>query len=251
MLHKIGFFHFGSGHDKPKEVLESALADVQSDERRLPGTLDPTNSLIVLPEAFNIGRAYRAEGAANFNRSILEGLQCLAARFQVGFVAGLIIHDEGGPSPPYSAAYLIDGSGCEVMGYKVGADDMAGKNYTPFRGAPDTKNPILYKGIPVGALICVDGHFPISMSQQLGKRRATVVTPSRVICLPVHMAKDNLYNGTSGTNVALIPDWKSKTLIVANSRADGIDSFITDGSGTILTPTAGGPNHRIVCLPLA
>src|SRR5579863_1032205 len=111
MLHKVGFFHFGSGYGNPKEALESALQEAQDEDKRLPSTLDPSDSLIILPEAFNIGRAYRAEGQPNFDRSILERLRGVAAEFRVAFVAGLIVSEGGGPTPPNSAAYLIDGSG--------------------------------------------------------------------------------------------------------------------------------------------
>ncbi len=137
------------------------------------------------------------------------------------------------------------------MGYKIGLDDTVGRNYTACSGKADLQNPIQYQDVWVGALICVDGHFPNSMAGLLRERRERVINACRVICAPVHMAKGNLGNGKSGSTVALIPGWTDRRLVVANSKADGIDSFITDTSGTILEPTVGGPQNRVIVLPLA
>lgn len=100
MLQKVGFFHFGTGHDNPKVALEGALqVALESDE--LPGGASrPTATLIVLPEAFNIGVPYRGEGKRDFNRSIVGELQDIAGRFHVAFVAGLIVRERCGPKPP-------------------------------------------------------------------------------------------------------------------------------------------------------
>lgn len=137
------------------------------------------------------------------------------------------------------------------MCYKVGADDTVGRNYTGRVGKADFQNPIQYQEMMIGALICVDAHFPISMAEALRDRRERVVNACRVICVPAHMAKDNLGNGKSGSPVALVHGWTDKILVVANSKADGIDSFITDSSGTIVEPTVCGPQNRVVLLPLA
>jgi predicted amidohydrolase len=252
MLQKVGFFHFGMGHDDPKAALERALEEAEEINERPSGVgSGPTDALIVLPEAFNIRVPYRGVGKRNVDRSILNDLQDVAGRFGVVFVTGLIIREEGGPTPPHSAAYLIDGIGSTLMGYKIGPDDTVGCNYTACSGKADLQNPIQYQDLWVGALICVDAHFPNSMSELLCDRRERVINACRVICAPVHMAKGNLGNGKSGSTVALIPGWTDRRLVVANSKADGIDSFITDTSGTILEPTVGGPQNRVIVLPLA
>jgi len=137
------------------------------------------------------------------------------------------------------------------MCYKVGADDTVGRNYTERVGKADFRNPIPYQDVMIGALICVDAHFPKSLEESLHDRQERVVNACRVICVPVHMAKGNLGNGKSGNTVALVPGWTDRMLVVANSKADGIDSFITDSSGTILEPTVGGQQNRVVVLPLA
>jgi len=253
MLQKVGFFHFGTGYDNPKAALERALEDAQEiNARPLGAATGLADSVIVLPEAFNIGVPYRGDGERDFKRSIIGELQDLAGRFHVAFVAGLIIAEPCGPKPPRSAAYLIDGTRCTLMCYKVGDDDTVGRNYTAeCVGKADPQNPIQYQDITIGALICVDAHFPISMAGLLRDRQESVVGACRVICVPVHMAKGNLGNGKSGSTVALIPGSADKTLVFANSNADGIDSFITNGSGTVLEPTVGGAQNRVVVMPLA
>jgi hypothetical protein len=175
----------------------------------------------------------------------------VAGRFHVSFIAGLVLNENAGPKPPHSAAYLIDETKVTLMGYKVGPDDTVGVNYTERVGRADFENPVRYLEVWVGALICVDGHFPQSMSKLLRDRREKVVNLSRVVCLPVHMAKGNLGDGKSGSHVPLTSGWANKTLILANSNPRGIDSFITDSTGIILEPTVGGLQNRIVTLPLA
>ena len=172
----------------------------------------------------------------------------------VGFMAGLNIYERCGPQrpqPPHSAAYLIDGTGSTLMCYKVGPDDTVDRNYTPRRGKADFHNPYRYQGAWVGALICVDGNFSPRMAPFLGDRRDSIVDGSRVVCILAHMAKGNLGNGKSGSSVALTSGWDNKTLVLANSNPDGVDSFITNGAGIILEPTVGGARNKIVTLPLA
>jgi hypothetical protein len=81
--------------------------------------------------------------------------------------------------PPYSFAFLIDGVDSTLLCRKRG-DDHSGagpltadiapsqlysqqakartRNYTPFDGAPGVPNPILYRGVFIGAIICMDSN---------------------------------------------------------------------------------------------
>src|ERR1700680_1743010 len=235
MLQKIGFFHFGSTHSMPKAALERALEEAG----------DAKNSLLVLPEAFNLGVSYRGEGERNFDRTVLTDLQELARRFAVAFVAGIVVRERCGPTPPHSAVYFVEGASKALVCYKIGTDDMAGINYTARSKQADFKNPIHYEGVRVGALVCVDANPTVSLGPFLWPRLRTVVGSSDIVCVPAHMGKSNFGNGRSGTDAALTSPWDNKRLILANSKADGIDSFVTDGRGRILEPTAGGALNKI------
>jgi predicted amidohydrolase len=239
MLKKIGFFHFGSDHSNPKVALECALKEAG----------DTEDALIVLPEAFNIAVHYRSEGKRNFDRTVLSDLMDLSRQFKIAFVAGLVIRERYGPTPPHSAACFVEGTRSTMMCYKIGPDDMDGVNYTACTGQADLKNPIEYEGVRIGALVCVDANPTASLGRVLFPRLRTVVSASDVVCVPSHMATGNFSNGKAGSESSLTSPWTNKRLILANSKPDGIASFITNGSGKILEPTVSGPQNRVVTLP--
>ena len=54
MIEKIGFFHFVDGYEDPIGQLNTAFNEWNVE----PGSEHPANSLVVLPEAFNLGRKY-------------------------------------------------------------------------------------------------------------------------------------------------------------------------------------------------
>lgn len=238
-MRRIGAFHFGTNHAAPLKSLELALQDAS----------DAREAVIVLPEAFNIGVAYRGEGSRNFEPSIVGDLQRLADRFGVAFVAALVVREPGGPVTPHSGVYFIEGSRSALLCFKIGPDDMAGINYTPCTGQADFSNPITYECVSIGALICVDANPTASLAPILMPRLQTVVAASRIICVPAHMATGNFANGKAGHDARLVSPWRDKILILANSKGNGIDSFITDGNGRILEPTVGGPQNRILVHP--
>lgn len=259
MLQKVGFFHFGARHDDPKTALERALEDAQKGKDQPSGVDSDPDALIVLPEAFNIAVPYRGEGERNFERTILVDLRHVAKRFNVLFVAGLVIRERCGPRIPYSAAYLIDGTTCPIlMCYKFVPDGTeAGnkerpENYTVWSTeTPDFKNPILYQGVNIGALICADAAAPkMGPNQSYWDRLLTVVKASDVICVPAHMDKNILGDGKVGSSAALTSVWKNKLLILANSRPNAINSFITDGAGIIREPAICDPENKVITLPL-
>src|SRR3989442_2606033 len=120
MLGRIGFFHFGKHHDRPTEELRLAIDDAG----------DLSDSLIVLPEAFNIRKAYRDQAPCNIERSVRSQLRSIAKQFHVALVVGLIVKELFGSKPPHSAAYLIDEHHSKLMCYKTGREHMEGTNYT-------------------------------------------------------------------------------------------------------------------------
>src|SRR5713101_3194855 len=96
MLNKLGFFHFAQGHDDPFGCLAEALnkKSVEHDKGDIGG------SLIVLPEAFNLGMKYYPHGWPSVSRTTgcakvsldraLENLHDIAGAHRIVFVAGLI-----------------------------------------------------------------------------------------------------------------------------------------------------------------
>lgn len=236
---RAGYFHFGRDHAEPIKALRHELCES-----------DHSNSLVVLPEAFNIGLPYRQEGRPNFATSIFGELQNLAARFRVSFVVGLIVEEHPGPSPPRSAAYLVTGINHKLMGYKLRSDDVADRNYTPCGGQPDSCNPIRWRGLRVGALICADALPAASSTPRFGDRLERVVHDSDWVCVPAHMGTGNFGDGRVGHTATIAPGWADQRLILANSRADGIPSFITDTKGQILAAVCAGAVNKVVTIPI-
>ena len=247
VLQKVGFFHFGADHSTPVQALKCALKDAS----------DVKGALIVLPEAFNISVYYYSNtGDRNFDPSVLDKVADLAKEFGVAFVAGLIIQECCGPQPPCSGAYLIESTQQTLMCYKVIPDDSTKgtsfQNYTPCQGTSDFNNPIDYEGIRIGALICADANPPkiplqcmLEYTNSMYKRVNSVVKACNVMCVPAHMAKNSFTTGEVGDNTDV-----PKTLILANSRTNGLPSFITDPNGIIVKRAVCCSGNEIVALRL-
>jgi hypothetical protein len=153
MLSKIGFFHFGQDHAFPIEELYCALKTKGKDAVR--------DSLIVLPEGFNIRSRYSSPTPPyDYNPSVLTALRCTAQEWGVLFVAGLIVDVDEGIYPPYNAAYLIDGGTHELLCYRNKGDSCSMKRgcgvYTEHEGPFDRNNFIVRDGVFIAALICMD-----------------------------------------------------------------------------------------------
>lgn len=244
---KLGFFRFVSDYNKPVASVKTAMT--------VPG--DISGSLIVLPEAFNIGKYYGEPGGdCDHSPRILDQLQTVAGSFDVTFVAGLIVEEPGGPRPPFSSAYLIDGAGRTLVCRKHGDDrsDISPPtaenvrlrlnapitnrcpNYTPFETLPDVRNPIQYRDLSIAAMICMDcndervsGSVREGFSKQAGPK---------IVCIPVCMNKDFGDEAIAGM-------WPQNHVILANSNPNGCRSFISK-DGTIIERDNRGPENSIV-----
>jgi hypothetical protein len=238
MVSAIGFFHFGTKHDDPMGSLISAMAEAR-------GTLLP-DSLIVLPEAFNIGRLYtQSEPLPDLPAAILKDLKAEAARYRVGFVAGLILDLDDGIKPPFSSAYLIDRTLDEPVCMCHKKEEDGTSNYTPCPKECDIRNPAECRGTSIVSLICLDIQDSSRVSPLLGRS----VPAPQIVCVPAHMSSaffGDSVCGTRGQNRR----WDGKYLALANSRPDGCPSFIRDPTGRTVR-THSGAQNRIKLLPLS
>lgn len=98
-LARVGFFHFGS--EDQSDPIGSLRASLREKS--------PVDSLIVVPEAFNICNGYWMP-TRRFDFSIAKILSDVSKEYGLAFVAGLIEEDER-----YSSAFLIDGDLCRRL----------------------------------------------------------------------------------------------------------------------------------------
>src|SRR5579863_7288023 len=145
---KIGFYN-PQVPEKPLQALTSAC---ESKRRELKDSGDDfRGSLIVLPEAFNIGVPYRdtndKNNAPDRNPVILSQLQGLCNDFDLCLVAGLIISSPTDPphSKSLSSVYLVDGSGAGLLGHKRNNDGQG--PYQTCTNGCDGHNAIHYRNV--------------------------------------------------------------------------------------------------------
>jgi predicted amidohydrolase len=149
-LEKIGFFHFVDEYPNPISALAKAIGKEQENHTNI------SNSLIVLPEAFNCG-SYRSHAELLPAQEILENLRCkLAGPLRITFVVGVLepCRTWLGHDGKRNSAYWVDANGTQLMCHKMGDDGK--KLYDPCARNPDPRNPIACANARVCALICMD-----------------------------------------------------------------------------------------------
>lgn len=229
-LSRLGFFKFVDGYDAPVKALRNALSEV---EGQIAG------ALVVLPEAFNIGRFYRDAGPCNYDPSILCDLQSLAATYRIQFVAGLVIESPDGPNPPFNSAFFIDGQGSTLICRKHKSDGYSAS--TPCIDGFDVNNPLVVDGVSIGALICMDCDDP-SRERVLAAGLAAS-SDCKVVCIPACMNK--VYGAE-----AIARSWPKHFVVLCNSDPHGCRSFISK-DGSIVLDDSGHTGNRIVWWTLA
>jgi hypothetical protein len=192
MLKRVGFFDATQGGGDPFGCLEGALdlAAARFGQGEISG------SLIVLPEAFNLGEPYYPlAGALNARRDpkipldqALKKLHDWAIKYVVVFVAGLL-------HKPFSSAYWVDPDNPPtLMCHKMGEDSSG--TYIGGDGH-DFNNPIARYGACVGALICFDAIECLEETASARRRRENLITEIKkedglykVVCIPAHMSNN-------------------------------------------------------------
>jgi hypothetical protein len=149
-----------------------------------------SGSLLVLPEAFNIGTRYSCHKPIQKDPRILCDLQELCAEYDCCVVAGLIVE---GPNDrgihPYSSAYLIDVAGAELLCRKVNYDSQG--PYTTCIEQCDSHNAKAYRNIALCSLVCMDGYeaaYNRDRHEQLEKKMTNVLNAQyRIVCVPAYI----------------------------------------------------------------
>lgn len=144
-LERVGYFRFVDEFATPICALTKAI---EAERERHPNG-DISNSLIVVPEAFNIGHDYDLPASDLRPREILEKLHELAAPLRITFVVGILDRRR-------NSAYWVDANGPELMCHKMG-DDLKGLYKRCLRN-PDRRNPIACANARIGVLICMDAN---------------------------------------------------------------------------------------------
>jgi len=194
-IEKIGFFHcidFGNFGTPADAVAKLTIA---IEKRILEGkesdpAWDVGNSLIVLPEAFNF-RDYNSHGAAEPPGPFLASLSELAGKHGLLFVTGLL-------DGRRNVAYLVDGSGAQLMCHKIGEDGTG--FYDPYTGQPDPCNPITFHNACVGALICIDAADDDGTQPHIRKRLEGFLerlsasqAKHKIVCVPARFIHPRSY----------------------------------------------------------
>lgn len=235
MFSRAGFLHFVELHHDPLGVLDAELEAAG----------EVKESLIVLPEAFNLGRPYGSEPEkpCAFGRDFLiAALQTRSQKHSVTFIAGIIGPHVGG-GLPYSSAYLIDGSDSRLLCHKH-TQDYSG-HYEPFPGDCDVNNPTESKGVSIAAMICKD--IEEHRCQSLTALIAASPAEQRFICIPAAMRFSGwLYNSDPSAHINFGPpahDFGTR-IILANSLATGPCSFVTDTRFDVATLVPKARKHH-------
>ncbi len=228
-------FHFGKRNEgaDPIDSLKHCLQEVS-----LPGELD--ESLVILPEAFNVRGDYWVPAQRRYDAGILRSLKRLSAEFGVALVAGLI---EGRrPEHSYSAAYLIDGDFLRILSRKI-IDDGSGL-YKPALAGSDVV--LSHRGINVAALICVDGlafnsGCPNVRQSNIIQRMRACEQGTAVLCLPAH----SLEYYTTGVATSWPVD---VTVMISNSSPRQPSVIRVSGDPAVFVECKGAENKVVTAV---
>jgi hypothetical protein len=224
-LQKVGFFHFGK-RDSGADQIESLMEALQEASERQH--LD--DSLIVLPEAFNIRNGYCSRNRQLDNSITTKVLQEKSAQFNATFVVGLI-EDVG-----FSSAYLIDDRTCEPLTRKMSND--AWDDRPNYKCSDNCDRAIVYRGICIAALICMDAAgFESPQHKALLAQMDSFGVDRKVLCVPAHFTN----NGTR----EVATSWPSHICVVIGNSSPSITHPSVIRPQTGLLSCFGGPQDTV------
>jgi predicted amidohydrolase len=222
---KIGFY----SPERPEDPLErfiSALERKTKDDLR--------GSLIVLPEAFNIGVGYsRNEPAIDTSPNILGRLQNVCTDFDVCLVAGLILtfaNDPTHENKRYNSAYLVDTNGFGLLCHKILCDSQG--PYSNCLTGCDGHNAVQYRNVAVASLICMDAykHFEEERHKSLMKRLSLMHSTICLLCIPAYIENGEKDFVAMPSSYRIMANSANRTKF-ANSPGSFIDRIDEQGNG--------------------
>ena len=271
MFTKLGVFHFANGYSEPFESLRSTI---KSKHNSLVG------SLVVLPEAFNIRKAYNNTNTeCNIRETDLWDLQTVAKDFKLSLVAGMVLnYREGNVIKRYNSAYFVDHLGPRLMCHKVCKDSFEESLIQPPNrfytytacdiGSADIQNPYLHSDdgscTAIGALICIDSHTqPERKNPYLSggeseptpemKRRDRVLDALRerhcmrkLVCVPACVVND--FSG--GRPPGSVSELFGQNVVALANSVSSTWSFITNSKGEFLNLGIDGSKNQIETVDL-
>ncbi len=238
-ISKIGVFHFGSG-DKgdPLGSLEQALKEASTCYS------DLSDSLIVIPEAFNIRTEYGSQCLPRDSipeDSIRADLMRMSATHKVALVAGILespndrqmLESVNGPQKGYNSAFLIDRDLCLLLSRKISCDgtglyELCLHNHC-IKLFP-------HRGICVCALICMDAELfqryldlPVADMQWSDSFFATLRQSLRsrgrarkILCVPARFSTNSTF---SPEELITRFDLPEVTIAISNGKSPGASAI--------------------------
>jgi hypothetical protein len=197
------------------------------------GRSDLDGALIVLPEAFNLGRLYSEGGPPTIHRDqMVSDLQTVAKARGIAFVVGLL-EPPPADEKPHSSAYFVDANGKRLMCHKEKCDGVG--DYTTCPVAPDHENPLVLQDTAILSVICMDVQSSARCAM-LAEKARRAAKADNLICVPAAMSSEYFGGAPRGGRIQFRPpdDHYSSRIVFANSDCRGTTSFITSTDWTVV-----------------
>jgi hypothetical protein len=230
VLRAGGVYNFGR-RDEGLDPIKSLRACLE----KFSPWVDLGESVVVLPEAFNVVGEYWVRDRRRLDTSISSALIGISSEFSVALVSGLIEPDG------HSAALLIDGDVRKTLSLKM-VDDRSGLYRPCSRAEADAIEPQFHRGIWLAALICVDGlefnpNGPNDRQAVMLRRIAEHQPSVAVLCIPSHSGEYN--------TIGVAESWPSHLHVLIANSSTRQPSVMRISGERAAGPEYKGKNNKI------